>query len=146
MEAITAEKIIEKLNLIPLPEEGGFFRQTWKTAEGTLIYYLVTPESWSTLHLLDIAECWHFYAGDPLKQLQLHADGTAERFIFSNSWRTATNPSCSVRPEAGRLRGLSKAASGPSWVPPWHRPIPTTASGFRKRGCLRLNTASIQIL
>jgi predicted cupin superfamily sugar epimerase len=74
-----AEKIIARLGLVPLPNEGGFFRQSWVSRErladgraaGSAIYFLLTPEGFSALHQLKTDELWHFYAGDPVEHLQL---------------------------------------------------------------------------
>lgn len=75
----TAADIIAALQLAPLPNEGGFFRQTYSSAHalpggraaGTAIYFLVTPEGFSALHALRTEEVWHFYAGDPVDHLIL---------------------------------------------------------------------------
>jgi predicted cupin superfamily sugar epimerase len=74
-----AQGIMAQLGLQPLPGEGGFFRQTWLSAEtgpdgrplGSAIQYLITPEGFSALHLLRTDEVWHFYAGDPVEHVQL---------------------------------------------------------------------------
>ena len=84
---MNAKKIIEILGLEPLDQEGGFFRQVYKSqgriprsalpfhrsdhAYATSIYYLVTPESFSKLHRLPQDEIFHFYMGDPVEMLQL---------------------------------------------------------------------------
>ncbi|MBS7379462.1 MAG: hypothetical protein KIG41_07570 [Sphaerochaetaceae bacterium] len=48
-----AKKIIEKLSLEPLEGEGGYFRFLKEYGNGAgCIYYLVTEESFSHLHLL----------------------------------------------------------------------------------------------
>ena len=83
MENITADKIIKILGLSPLATEGGYFKQTYCDEFGTAIYYLVTPDSWSSLHKLRFPEIYHFYCGDPLVQLQLFPDGSAKRIEFS---------------------------------------------------------------
>jgi len=75
----TAAEIIDLLKLEPLPDEGGFFRQTYVSsvalpggrAAGTAIYFLITPEGFSALHTLVTEEVWHFYAGDPVEHLML---------------------------------------------------------------------------
>jgi uncharacterized protein len=75
----TAAEIIALLQLEPLPNEGGFFRQTYASAvtlpggrpAGTAIYFLITPESFSALHTLVTEEVWHFYAGDPVEHVML---------------------------------------------------------------------------
>ena len=84
---MTAKDIIKHLQLEPLPMEGGFFRQTYRSAElmptdagprrrYTCIYYLITPTTFSSLHMLPHDEIFHFYLGDPVSMLQLHADGS----------------------------------------------------------------------
>ena len=67
---MTADEIIEKLNLAPHPE-GGWYRQTWAGTEvprpaGTCIYYLLRAGEHSHWHKVDATEIWHFYAGSPL--------------------------------------------------------------------------------
>lgn len=77
----TAEQIIEALKLEPLGGEGGFFKQTWILPSqsgapiGTAIIYLVTPDSFSSLHRLDADEVFHFYLGDACEQITINADG-----------------------------------------------------------------------
>ena len=86
---LTAEAIIELLGLAPLEGEGGFFRQTWIRSAGseepqaepeaTCIYYLITPDSFSTLHRLRHDEMFHFYLGDPCISTMIAPDGTLHR-------------------------------------------------------------------
>lgn len=67
-----AKKIIGALGLEPLTHEGGFFRQTWRSAAGSAIYFLLTPEDFSAFHRLRRTdEVWHFYAGDPVEHVTL---------------------------------------------------------------------------
>ncbi len=83
---MTAKEIIQFLDLSPLPFEGGYFRQTHRSAEMvgthegqrhlyTCIYYLITPTTFSSLHKLPHDEIFHFYMGDPVMMLQLHPTG-----------------------------------------------------------------------
>lgn len=70
---------IEHLGLRPHPE-GGYFRETYRAAEGvaaaalparfggprafaTAIYFLLTRESFSAFHRIRSDEMWHFYDG-----------------------------------------------------------------------------------
>jgi len=95
----SAEEIIRQLNLKPLPGEGGFYRETYRSAEkisrealpgrykteksfGTAIYYLLTPQTCSALHRLPADEIFHFYLGDPVLMLKLNPDGRAEKIIL----------------------------------------------------------------
>ena len=82
---MTADDVIRLLDLRPHPVEGGFFRETWRSAEtafrpdrscGTAIYYLLKPGHVSELHVLPGDEVFHFYLGDPVEMLQLWPDGT----------------------------------------------------------------------
>jgi predicted cupin superfamily sugar epimerase len=94
---MTSREIVEWLRLEPLPVEGGYYRETWRADDnveasalparygsarplGTAIYYLLTddPDSFSALHRLPTDEIYHFYLGDPVQQLLLHADGRHE--------------------------------------------------------------------
>ncbi|MEO6875582.1 MAG: cupin domain-containing protein [Opitutaceae bacterium] len=73
------EKIIARLRLVPLPQEGGFYRQTWTSqaqlangrAAASAIWFLLTREDFSALHRLKAEELWHFHAGDPVEHVQL---------------------------------------------------------------------------
>lgn len=95
---MTPKDIINLLQLAPLPVEGGYFRETWRspvtaspgtlplryTSEkslGSAIYYLLTSDrdSFSALHRLPTDEIYHFYLGDPVEMLLLGANGAAER-------------------------------------------------------------------
>jgi predicted cupin superfamily sugar epimerase len=95
---LRADDVIRLLNLQPHPVEGGFFRETWRSAEvipasalpkhyadrsvGTSIYYLLKPGAVSEMHVLPGAEVFHFYLGTPLRMLQLWPDGTGKEVIL----------------------------------------------------------------
>jgi predicted cupin superfamily sugar epimerase len=85
---ITAEELIRLLHLEPLPREGGWYRETYRSSlqlpvdalappyrisrsAGTAIYYLLTPDTFSAVHRLPTDEVFHFYLGDPVEMLQL---------------------------------------------------------------------------
>lgn len=75
----TIEALAERLQLEPLPLEGGLFRQTWVGEErdgrpvGTAIVVLLATEGghFSAMHRLPIDEVWFFQAGDPIELLLL---------------------------------------------------------------------------
>ncbi len=97
-----AEEIIKKLNLQPLPGEGGYFRQTYKSDDpgisasdfgidspsprhlATAIYYLVTPGSFSALHRIKSDEIFHFYAGTPVEMIQIDENGQLTRLVMGS--------------------------------------------------------------
>src|SRR5271167_1259356 len=87
MPALSPEEVIAVLGLEPHPLEGGFFRETYRTQQkvhgqertlATAIYYLLTPDTCSSMHRLPGDEMFHFYFGDSVKQLLLRPDGTGE--------------------------------------------------------------------
>ncbi|HMB91137.1 MAG TPA: cupin domain-containing protein, partial [Rhodothermales bacterium] len=92
---MTADDLKALLNLQPLPEEGGFYAETYRAAFSlapdtlpsafaaerslaTAIYYLLTPDTFSALHRLPGDEIYHFYLGDPVELLQLHPNSKGE--------------------------------------------------------------------
>jgi len=97
----TVKNIIKILDLKPLAIEGGYYRETYRSDEtvdkphlprryqsarafSTAIYYLLTPETFSTLHKLPTDEIFHFYLGDPVEMLQLKDDGTGKLITIGN--------------------------------------------------------------
>lgn len=101
MAGLTAEAVIARLGLQPLDTEGGFYRSVhlhsnmidtsalgWHCRPtlplSSVIYYLVTPESFSGLHWLAGEEVWTFILGDQLQQLVLFPDGTGETRVLGN--------------------------------------------------------------
>jgi predicted cupin superfamily sugar epimerase len=95
---MNAREIIELLGLEPHPKEGGFFRETYRSAgasapgapfdgersHGTAIYYLLTPETFSAMHRLPGDEIFHFYLGDPVEMLELHPDGSSRTITLGS--------------------------------------------------------------
>lgn len=93
----TADELIRHLGLVPHPKEGGYFRETYRADEtlaalptryqgsrsvGTAIYYLLTPNTYSAIHRLQSDEIFHFYLGDPIRMLQLDADGNGRTVVL----------------------------------------------------------------
>ena len=75
-----AQALIEKLGLQSLEGEGRFYRKIITHRKGSqilggTIYYLITPQSFSSLHWLPTEEVWYFLQGSPLQQLILYPDG-----------------------------------------------------------------------
>lgn len=97
-DSIPASEIIELLDLAPLPEEGGMFRQVWQTADGSAIYFLVRPDDFSALHRLDRPEVWHHYLGAPLQLVLLHPDGQILRPVLGDDLRAGHRPLVVVQP------------------------------------------------
>jgi predicted cupin superfamily sugar epimerase len=82
------EALIERHRLLPLPVEGTLFTSTYRSTAsnsdgspvGTAMVglYAHEPLSRSLFHRLPSDEIWHFYGGDPLRLVLLHADGSSE--------------------------------------------------------------------
>ena len=85
-----ASEVAARFNLEPLPVEGGFFRQIWRSpvdAEqptGTAIIAMLTdtPDGFSQFHRLPTDELWHFYTGDALELVLLEAGGTSRHVLL----------------------------------------------------------------
>ena len=124
---MTAQEIIALLNLQPLPKEGGFFRQSYQSAEkipqnalparyrqdmvfGTAIYFLLTPDSYSAMHRLNTDEIFHFYLGDPVEMLLLHPNGDGEVFILGSELQAGMRPQKLV--SQGVWQGAKLATGG----------------------------------
>ena len=104
--ALTADQIIEKLNLAPHPE-GGWYRQTWiaeapedTRASGTCIYFLLKAGQSSHWHRVDAAEIWHFYAGAPLVLSMAASDlGPATKHLLGPDLGAGQHPQMIVPPD-----------------------------------------------
>ena len=96
---LTVEQIQDLLKLRPLPVEGGYFAETYRSELNlpanalpssfagerilsTAIYYFLTPDTYSALHRLRSDEIFHFYLGDPVEMLMLKGGGAAEAVIL----------------------------------------------------------------
>lgn len=84
--------LIERFGMSPLPVEGTLFAETYRSEAsapsggpaGTagVGLFCDDPPSRSLFHRLSFDEVWHFYAGDPLRLVLLHPDGTDAEVIL----------------------------------------------------------------
>jgi predicted cupin superfamily sugar epimerase len=126
----TSREIIERLQLVPLTIEGGYFRETYRapltvsTGElppeyggdrnvSTAIYYLLTPETFSAIHRVKSDEVFHFYAGDPVEMLQIGPDRAAKVVIIHNDLFAGREPQVVV--PAGVWQGC-RLVPGGKWA------------------------------
>jgi len=87
-----ASSLIEHFGMERLPVEGTYVARTYRSPAaspaggplGTAIVgvYCDDPPSRSLFHRLAHDEVWHFYGGDPIRLVLLHADGSAEDVIL----------------------------------------------------------------
>lgn len=107
-----AARIVDLLGLVPLPDEGGYFRETYRSAEkipsealpgryqlrhcgrshSTQIYFLLAPGVVSLMHLVQSDEVFHHYAGDAVEQLQINPDGRANVAIIGADLESGARP------------------------------------------------------
>ena len=112
-----AQAIIDALQLQPHPIEGGYFRETYRSAGtvpdaelpagyrgkgprslGTAIYYLLTRETFSEMHRLPTEEVFHVYLGGPARMLQIDPDGTHREVILGTDVLAGQQPQVVVPP------------------------------------------------
>ena len=96
-----AQQIIKFFGMKPLPNEGGYYVETYRASEkipqtalpagyigqrnlATAILYLLTPDTFSALHKLASDEVFHFYLGDSVTMLQLFPDGSSKVIILGS--------------------------------------------------------------
>ena len=125
--ALGVEDILRILSLVPLPREGGFFRETHRSElvipkealplvytgprhAGTAIYYLLTPDTASLIHRLPGDEVFHFYLGDPVEMLLLHPDGRGYPVVIGSDLQEGMEPQLVV--PAGVWQGSRLAPGG----------------------------------
>ncbi len=105
---LTADAVIDLLGMKPLTFEGGYFAEThragvlapehvpWAPGDHrslkTAIYYLLTPDTMSAMHLLPGDEVFHHYLGDPVHQLQLFPDGTGQMVTIGSDLLAGERP------------------------------------------------------
>lgn len=96
---LTAEEVIEILELEPLEIEGGMFKQTYFSSrkEGEVpytqaIYYLLTEHSFSHMHRLSSEEVYHFYMGDCVELCELKKDGSVKVVNLGTDIRAGERP------------------------------------------------------
>lgn len=80
--------LIEYYGLSPLQGEGGFFRfnDEFGAASGSILY-LITKDTYSSLHLLSDDEIWFFLEGDPAVQIVGNGELGFEKRILSSENR-----------------------------------------------------------
>lgn len=126
-----ARALIDSLGLAPLPEEGGFFRVTWRGAHGSAILFLITPADFSALHRIAEDELWYFHAGDPVEHVRIDpGTGVLTTTRLGADVTRGETPQLAV--PAGHWQGARLAATGHGYAllgctvtPPW------TPAGFK---------------
>ena len=128
---MTADEVKKILGLVPHPREGGCYIRTYQSGEmlpaaafadgryagprhtATAIYYLLEPGAFSEMHCLKSDEVFHFYAGDAVEMMQLHADGSGTMVRIGNRLDEGERPQVVV--PRGVWQG-SRLADGGAWA------------------------------
>jgi predicted cupin superfamily sugar epimerase len=89
---MTANEIIEKLQMIPHPE-GGFYKETYRHDSVTInkqggkrslltaIYFLIENENKSQFHRLSADEIWFFHLGETIELVMISAGKPVSYYI-----------------------------------------------------------------
>ena len=124
---VNASDIIARLGLTPLPIEGGYFVETYRSGEivpagalparygrdkafSTAIYFLLTPDTFSAMHRLRSDEVFHFYRGDPVRMLHLRPDGGHQILTLGGDVTAGESPQIVV--PAGTWQGCRLVEGG----------------------------------
>lgn len=126
---MTADQVIQALDLKPLPGEGGYFSETYRASyttqnvnvpggqlanrsASTAIYYMVTPQTFSALHRLPQDEVFHFYMGEPAELFVIFPNGQHQLFVLGDDIAKGQRPQVVV--PAGSWQGtrLRQGSSG----------------------------------
>ena len=128
---MNANDIIEKLKLIPMPDEGGYYRETYRSdipkiaastfgiesnllrSVSTAIYYFVIPESFSALHKVRSDEIFHFYSGDAVEMVQIDEFGKESNYTIGSKIENGEVPQVVV--PRGVWQGL-RLKKGGQWA------------------------------
>jgi len=105
---MSPREIIDLLALKPHPNEGGYYRETYRStaripagslpaysgdrSAGTGIYYLLSPASCSAMHRLPGDELFHHYLGDAVEMLLLHPSGDGEIVVLGKDLARGQRP------------------------------------------------------
>lgn len=120
---MNSNDIIELLGLAPLDQEGGFFKETYRSKAGTAIYYLITEESYSKKHRIKYDEVFHFYKGDAVMMEQTDAEGVITYHRLGKNLRTGELPQVvvpgGVWQETRLVKGGRWALLGTTVCPPF---------------------------
>jgi len=129
LEPEEIRQVILRLNLQPLPAEGGLYAVSYHSADwlaagalparyaaprraGSAIYYALTdaPDSFSAFHCLLTDEVYHFYLGDAVELVLLLPDGVCRRVVLGPDILNGQRVQC-VAP-AGAWQALSLLPGG----------------------------------
>jgi predicted cupin superfamily sugar epimerase len=96
---VSADEIIKTLGLLPLPVEGGLYKENLNgDPNASAIYYMLVAPQFSRLHKLEHLEVFAYHAGAPARMLLLHPDGRVERPVLGMDLAAGERPQVIVPP------------------------------------------------
>ncbi len=120
-ELLVGEALAEHLRLLPLPGEGGLFRETHRDEHSSAIHFMLLSPMYSALHRLTGDEIYHFYAGSPMRLLLLHPNGRVEEPVLGPDVMAGQMPQ--LRVPKGVWQGSSSLGAwslvGTTMAPPF---------------------------
>ena len=115
--------IIDLLGLELLPDDEGFFTETWRDEHSSAIYYLIRSGNFSAMHRQDRPELWHHYAGAAVEMLLLASDGSIAAPTLGDDLRRGQRPCVAV--PAGTWMGATTTGDwslvGTTMAPPFEQ-------------------------
>ncbi|MEI7657163.1 MAG: cupin domain-containing protein [Phycisphaerae bacterium] len=128
--SLDADRVVALLGLTPLPWEGGYFRETYRSdcaipaqalparyasashsrAACTHIYFLLRTGVVSAMHLVRSDEVFHHYLGDPVEQLWLLPGGDSRLVLIGPDLASGHIPQAIV--PAGTWQGARVRPGG----------------------------------
>ncbi len=95
-----ADHLIQRMGLQRLPDEGGYYKETYRSEEkvdgdrslSTAIYYLLKSGENSKMHRLKSDEIFHYYFGDPVQMLLLYPDGESRVLFMGTNILSSQKP------------------------------------------------------
>jgi predicted cupin superfamily sugar epimerase len=124
---VNPQRIMELLQLVKLPEEGGYYREVYRSTAripgcrvtganrervlATDIYYLITPDQFSGLHRVGGSdEIFSFYLGSPVEVIQITPEGKLEKTTLGQDLEAGQRPKVIV--PRGNWQGARLAPGG----------------------------------
>jgi predicted cupin superfamily sugar epimerase len=126
---LTAENIRQLLGLQRHPT-CGFVAETYRSQlqipesalppayagarpQGSVLYFLVTPDAQIRLHRIRNDQMYHHYLGDPLEVLLLYQDGSSDRVIIGSDLAAGMRPQLFI---PGSTFHVSRLRAGASYA------------------------------
>ncbi|GAA2796046.1 cupin domain-containing protein [Saccharopolyspora taberi] len=119
----TSQQLVEALGLEPLNVCNGYFRETWRDAGSTVIYWLLPSDHFAAWHAARHPEVFTYHSGAPLRIALLTAEGEFREHLIGPDAAAGQHPHFVVPGgvlQAARTTGdhtLSSVVVAPPFTP-----------------------------